>query len=342
MNCSQASQLIQAFGDGELDGEAQSLLRDHLRTCQRCRHAYDQRRHLVQQLAEALALEASAPRGLRQSVWRRIESRPTSAQRTVRRMRFLAGRRPARIAFSVAGIIGIVFALTWMLFGRDLALAKAIDEAMRQVKSAHFTAVEGERTIEVWATPEAERVSSDEGWMIAKDGKAYLFDARRKRVTITKGPLAQLQLLRGLNVLLLSARVRGQVAGEPTVAKETVTLPDGRRAIKITASGKARVLGATREFSGTMLVDPATNLIMAGEVTERTPRSAAGERVSRRSEAATETTHVSVDRVSYNVPVPAGIFDTTTPKGWTAVSGHPLVKPSAASRGRQQRNRQRG
>ena len=315
MNCGQVLQLVQAFGDGELDAEGQSLVRDHLRACPRCRQAYDQRRELVQGLAEALASEASAPRDLRRSVWRQLESQPTSAHRTVQRMRALAGRRPAKVAVSVAGVIGVALALTWMLFGRELALAKAIDDAMRQVKSAHFTAVEGERRIEVWATPDAERVASDEGWMIAKDGKAYLFDSHAKRVTITKGPLAQLQLLRGLNVLLLSARVRGQVRGEPTVAKQTVTLPDGRKAIRITASGKAKVLGVTGDFTGTMLVDPATNLIMSGEVTERTPQLEMGEEAVRPSSSA-HTTHVKVDSISYNVPVPSGIFDTTTPRGW--------------------------
>jgi len=329
MNCGQALQLVQAFGDGELDAEGQSLVREHLRTCAACRATYDERRRLVQNLAAALVSEASAPADLTRSVSQRIAARPMHGLRSLVSVlgkgRSLDPRpytlhpthwgRPMRVAFSVAGVIGVVLALTWMLFGRELALAKAIDEAMRQVKSAHFTAVEGERRIEVWATPEAERVASDEGWMIAKDGKAYLFDSHRKRVTITKGPLAQLQLLRGLNVLLLSARVRGQVRGEPTVAKQTVTLPDGRKAIRITASGKAKVLGVTGDFTGTMLVDPATNLIMSGEVTERTPQLEMGEEAVRPSSSA-HTTHVKVDSISYNVPVPSGIFDTTTPRGW--------------------------
>jgi len=366
MNCGQALQLVQAFGDGELDAEGQSLVREHLRTCAACRATYDERRRLVQNLAAALVSEASAPADLTRSVSQRIAARPMHGLRSlvsvlgkgrsldptesrvygyvhgcpenpsersslrdsaISRPTYCAKLnrpytlhpthwgRPMRVAFSVAGVIGVVLALTWMLFGRELALAKAIDEAMRQVKSAHFTAVEGERRIEVWATPEAERVASDEGWMIAKDGKAYLFDSHRKRVTITKGPLAQLQLLRGLNVLLLSARVRGQVRGEPTVAKKTVTLPDGRKAIRITASGKAKVLGVTGDFTGTMLVDPATNLIMSGEVTERTPQLEMGEEAVRPSSSA-HTTHVKVDSISYNVPVPSGIFDTTTPRGW--------------------------
>jgi hypothetical protein len=318
MTCAQALELVQAFGDGELRGDRQALVRDHLRACAACRRFYDARRSLVQGLVAALASEASAPPRFSQSVWQRIAAHPTSAQRTVARVRALAGRRPLRVAVSLAGVAAVVLALTWMLFGRELALAKAIDQAMRQVKSAHFTAVEGERKIEVWATPEAERVASDDGWMIAKGGKAYLFDPRARRVTITKGPLAQLQLLRGLNVLLLSARVRGQVMGEPIVAKETVTLPDGRRAIRITASGKAKVLGETCHFRGAMLVDPATNLIMSGEVTETMPDITMGEEVRQRSRVA-RTTHVKVDAIRYDVQVPKGIFDTTVPRGWTGV-----------------------
>jgi hypothetical protein len=318
MTCEQALELVQAFGDGELQGDGQALVRDHLRACAACRRVYDARRSLVQGLAAALASEAAAPPHFSQSVWQRIAARPTCAQRTVGRMRALAGRRPLRVAVSLAGVAAVVLALTWMLFGRELALAKAIDQAMRQVKSAHFTAVEGERKIEVWATPEAERVASDDGWMIAKGGKAYLFDPRARRVTITKGPLAQLQLLRGLNVLLLSARVRGQVMGEPIVAKETVTLPDGRRAIRITASGKAKVLGETCHFRGAMLVDPATNLIMSGEVTETMPDITMGEEVRQRSRVA-RTTYVKVDAIRYDVQVPKGIFDTTVPRGWTGV-----------------------
>jgi hypothetical protein len=326
MTCGQALELIQVFGDGELTGGSQALVRDHLRACAACRRAYDERRSLVQGLAAALASEASAPPHFSQSVWQRIAARPTrstgsghaSAQRTVGRMRALAGRRPVRVAVSLAGVVGLMLALMWMLFGRELALAKAIDQAMRQVKSAHFTAVEGERKIEVWATPEAERVASDDGWMIAKGGKAYLFDPRARRVTVTKGPLAQLQLLRGLNVLMLSARVRGQVMGEPSVGKKTVTLPDGRKAIRITASGKAKVLGETCQFRGTMLVDPATNLIMSGEVTETMPEITMGEEV-RQSSRVARTTHVKVDAIRYDVQVPKGIFDTTVPRGWTAV-----------------------
>jgi hypothetical protein len=318
MTCGQALELIQVFGDGELTGGSQALVRDHLRACAACRRAYDERRSLVQGVHAALASEASAPPHFSQSVWQRIVAQPTSAPRTVTRVRALAGRRPVRVAVSLAGVVGVVLALTWMLFGRELALAKAIDQAMRQVKSAHFTAVEGERKIEVWATPEAERVASDDGWMIAKGGKAYLFDPRARRVTITKGPLAQLQLLRGLNVLMLSARVRGQVMGEPTVAKETVTLPDGRKAIRITASGKAKVLGETCHFRGAMLVDPATNLIMSGEVTETMPEITMGEEV-RQSSRVARTTHVKVDAIKYDVQVPNGIFDTTVPRGWTAV-----------------------
>jgi hypothetical protein len=293
-------ELMQAFGDGELEGEERVSVRDHLRTCDSCRRSYDQRRRLVQALAAALSAEATAPAGLAGSVRRR-----------------LVGWKPAKITFSVAGTLGLVVALTWMLLGRDLVLAKAIDQAMRQVKSAHFTAVEGGRKITVWATPEAERIESSEGWVIATGGRAYLFDPDRRRVTITKGPLAQLQLLRSLNVLMLSARLRGQVMGEPRMAKETVRLPDGRKAIRITATGRARVLGITGDFRGTMLVDASTNLIMGGEITETRPDLRVGEEGRRRG--VSHVTHVKVGPVEYNARVPAGIFDTRVPPGWSEV-----------------------
>lgn len=317
MTCGQALDLIQAFGDGELTGETQRLVHDHLRTCASCRRAYDERRQLVQSLAMALTGETAAPPGLAQSVWEKLSEGTVTGLRPIQRERVATRRRPLRIAVSLAGVAGVLLVATWMLFGRDLALARAIDQAMREVTSAHFTAVESGRKIEVWATPEAERVASTEGWMVTKGGSAYLFDPLGKRVTITQGPLAQLQLLRGLNVLMLSARVRGRIVGEPSLTKERVTLEDGRTVIRITASGTARIMGETSTFRGTMLVDPATNLILGGEITdtmEGTPIRGVGRR-----ESGPITTTVKVETVAYGVEVPDGTFDTSIPSGWTVV-----------------------
>ena len=228
------------------------------------------------------------------------------------------GTRSFKVALS-AGLVAALLVAGWFVFGQDIALAKAIDNALRQVKSAHFVALEGGREIEVWASQDAERVTTDVGWMVAKKGVAYLFDARRKRVTLTKGHIAHLEMLRGLNVLMLSQRLRGQVLGKPTVVKETVTLADGRKVMRISAVAKARNQGVVCDYAGEMLVDPATNLILSGEASQTVPGTPEAGKLVRQGRL--RSLRIYVDRIEYNTPAPRGIFDTAVPRGWEANFG---------------------
>jgi hypothetical protein len=314
MNCQQARPWLQAFGDGELEGQTRRQVGDHLRHCPACRSEYEARRRLVTEVQTALAEEARAPDYLAAAVSRQIAREPSPRRGFLPGVRRVVAMRSFRIACSAAGVMAALLVGVWIFAGQDLAFAKAIDSALRGIKSAHFTAVEGGRTVEVWATPTAERVSSEEGWMVAKEGKAYLFDTRAKRVRVTKGGAAHLDVLRGLNVLLLSERLRGRALGEPTVRKETVTLPDGRQAIRISGTAKAKRLGVVLDYEGTMLVDPATNLIMSGEARQLVPDTPEAQRLKR--EGKLWPVHVKVDTVEYNRGVPAGMFDTATPAGW--------------------------
>jgi len=316
MICREALSLVQAYGDGELGGEMRSQVQGHLRSCERCRREYDQRRQLVNALATALPRAAGAPAGLAEAVRRRIAHQLAAGGGRVQTVRRVMTRRSSKIAFSAAGLMAAVLTVLWMTFGQELAFAKAIDDALRHVKSAHFIAMEGDREVEVWATQEAERVSMEEGWMVAKDGRAYLFHPRKKHVTITEGAVAHLELLRGLNVLMLSERLRGQALGKPRVTKETVALPNGGEAIRISASAAARHNGVVCDFSGVMLVDPATNLILSGEAWETVPPAPARERLERAARPASR--HVRVDRIEYNVELPEEAFSIAVPRGWTA------------------------
>jgi hypothetical protein len=314
MTCQQALGMMQAFGDGELEADGRRLFVAHLRECPRCRREYDECRQLVNELATALQAEAAAPAGMAESVQRRLAAEqrlPGSVAGAKRVM----GTRSFKVALS-AGLVVALVVTGWFVFGQDLALAKAIDNALRQVKSAHFVAMEGGREIEVWATQDAERVTTDDGWMVAKKGVAYLYDARRKRVSLTHGQIAHLQMLRGLNVLLLSERLRGRVLGKPTVVKETITLADGRKAIRISAVAKARNEGVVCDYAGEMLVDPATNHILSGEASQTVPGTPEAGKLMRQGRL--RSMRIYVDRIEYNVPVPKGVFDTTVPPGWRA------------------------
>jgi hypothetical protein len=313
VTCGQARALLQAFVDEELGAAAAAEVAAHLRGCATCRAAHDERRSFVAKLAAALPGEGGAPAGLARAVAERVAQEPASRSP----LRRLFAMRSFRIAFSAATLLVAGAVALWLFAGQDLAFARAIDKAIQSIQSAHFVAVEGGRTVEVWATPDAERVQSEEGWMVATDGRAYLFEKSRKRVVVTDGAMAHLKLLRGLNVLLLSERLRGRALGKPTVEKQTVTLDDGRKAIRITASGKAKHEGVVCTFRGTMVVDAATNLILSGEATETVPNTPQAQRLVRQGKL--RSLRVEVDSVEYNTPIPAGTFDTTTPKGWTVV-----------------------
>jgi len=315
MTCQQALGMMQAFGDGELGAESRRVFVGHLKGCPRCRGEYDERRRLVGNLAAALQAEAVAPAGMAEAIARRLSKERETWHAPMAGARKVMGRRPFRLALS-AGLVAVLVAAGWFVFGQDLALAKAIDHALRQVKSAHFVALEGGREIEVWATPDAERVTTDDGWMVAKHGVAYVFDARRKRVSLTRDSIAHLHMLRGLNVLMLSERLRGRVLGKPTVVKETITLADGRKAIRISAVAKARNQGVVCDYAGEMLVDPVTNLILSGEASQTVPGTPEGGKLMRQGRL--RSMRIYVDQIEYNAPVPKGVFDTTVPRGWRA------------------------
>ena len=328
MTCQQVMSLTQAFGDGELDAESRRRFVEHVRSCGACRLAYDGRRQLVGNLAAALSSEAVAPARLAETVSARLAREETAARNPLPAMGRLVRTRSFRIAFSAAGALAIIFAICWFLFGQDLALAKAIDNALLHVKSAHFVALEGGRQIEVWATQDAERVSSGDGWMVAKDGLAYLFDAKKRRVSIRRGEIAHLDMLRGLNVFLLSERLRGRVLGKPLVVKEYLRLPDGKTALRISASGKLRHYGVTCDFDGSVLVDPDTHLILSGEASETIPDTPQAKALVRQGKLRGMRIHV--DHVDYNVPVPKGTLDVSIPKGWKLVEPENLgLSPEA-------------
>lgn len=317
MTCKQAMALMQAFSDGEVDAYTRRRMLAHLSRCDTCRRQYQDRRRLTGGIVAALSAEAGAPPTLTAAVSSAVAARPLLRRTLLHRTRRLITMRSSKIAFSAAGLIVVALVAGWIMFGQDIALARAIDGAMRGVTSAHFTAYEGNREIEVWATHDAERVNSPDGWMIATGGRAYLFDLGAKRVTVSDGAIAHLQMLRGLNVLLLSERLRGRALGKPTVEKETITLPSGQKAIRISARAKARHYGVVCRFEGTMLVNPATNLIMSGEASETVPDTKAAQRLVHRGKL--RSTHVRVDWIDYNAQVPSGLFDTTIPPGWEVV-----------------------
>ena len=329
MNCQETLLLLQAYLDGELEGEDRRAVASHLQACSACRRECAAQHEVLGGLTQALAEETQAPAGLRAAVLQQVAAEPYPDHRTAvvagsvpcaasSRVRRLFAMRSFRIAFSAAGVLAVLATTVWFLFGQDLAFAKAIDSALQGIKSAHFTAVEGDRTVEVWATPDAERVSTTEGWMVSRGGRAYLFDRRHQRLRVTQGAAAHLKLLRSLNVLLLSERLRGHALGSPRVTKEKVTLPDGRPAIRVTGEAQARRSGVVCDYSGTMLIDLATNLILSGEATQRLPDTAQAKRLER--EGRLRPMHLRVESIEYNQPVPKGSFDTNTPKGWT-VSG---------------------
>jgi len=317
MSCDRIRPLLQALVDAELDSVTSSRLEEHLHTCAACRAEHAALRALAGEVTGAFRAEGGAPPGLAQAVSARLAREPAHRRASLPGLRRLITMRSFRIAFSAATLLVVGMLAIWLVAGQELAFARAIDKALQGIRSAHFVATEGDRRVEVWATPEAERVQSDEGWMVAAGGRAYLFERARQRVVVTHGAVAHLKLLRGLNVLLLSERLRGRALGKPTVEKETVSLPDGRKAIRITASGKARHEGVVCDFHGTMLVDAATNLILSGEATETVPDTAQARRLVR--EGKLRSRHIEVDSVEYNTSLPANAFDTATPEGWTVV-----------------------
>jgi hypothetical protein len=314
MTCKQALALMQAFGDGELDAVSRRRVLGHVAVCDACRREYQERRRLVRDVAAAIRADGNAPGSIAAAVSNSIAARPLRSRTMLSRARRIIAMRSFKIAFSAAALVVAAFIAGWSLVGPDIALAKAIDDALRGVKAAHFTAVEGNREVEVWATQDAERVSTSEGWMIATGGRAYLFDPRAKRVTISKGAIAHLQMVRGLNVLLLSQRLRGKALGKPTVTKKTVTLPSGEKMMRISGTARARHWGVVCTFKGTMLVNPATNLIMRGEAQEIIPNTRAAQRLVRQGKL--RTMHVRVNTIDYNPILSKGLFDTSTPPGW--------------------------
>ena len=314
MTCKQTRELMQPFGDGELDAVSRRRILGHLAVCDDCRQDYQERRRLVNDVAAAMRAETRAPGDVAPAVSRAIAARPLRSRTILSRARRVIAMRSFKIAFSGAALVAAALTAGWLLVGPDIALAKAIDDALRGVKAAHFTALEGNREVEVWATQNAERASTREGWMIATGGRAYVFDPKAKRVTISKGAIAHLQMVRGLNVLLLSERLRGKALGTPRVTKETVALPNGEKAMRISGMAKARHWGVVCTFKGTMLVDPATNLIVRGEAWEIVPNTRMAKRLVRQGKL--RTMHVRVDSIDYNPVISKGLFDTSIPPGW--------------------------
>jgi hypothetical protein len=98
------------------------------------------------------------------------------------------------------------------------------------------------------------------------------------------------------------------------VTKKTVTLPSGEKMIRISGTARARHWGVVCTFKGTMLVNPATNLIMRGEAQEIIPNTRAAQRLVRQGKL--RTMHVRVNTIDYNPILSKGLFDTSTPPGW--------------------------
>ncbi len=317
MRCEQARPLLQAFGDGEVEEGVRRQVWEHVQHCPQCRREFESRRELVGQLQVALRSQDRAPARVAAAISQRLASQASPPRGFLSEARRIGRMRVTRIAFSAAGVVAALLVGVWFFAGQDLAFARAIDKALRGIRSAHFTAVEGDRTVEVWATPTEERVSTKEGWLVAKDGRAYLFNPHRKQVAVSKGAAAHLRLLRSMNVLLLSERLRGRALGHPKVTKETVTLPNGSKAIRIAGAAQAKRHGVVLNYEGSMLVDPGTNLILRGEARQLIPNTPEAKQLEKKG--LLRPMQVKVEKVEYNQPVPAGTFDTAVPPGWRRV-----------------------
>jgi len=110
----------------------------------------------------------------------------------------------------------------------------------------------------------------------------------------------------------VSACGDAQHAPDPGEAYRQPLLPSDRNLIERCLNGDASA------FDGIVLrYQDALFLIMSGEASEIVPHTKAAQRLVRRGKL--RSTHVRVDWIDYNAQVPAGLFDTTIPPGWTVV-----------------------
>jgi anti-sigma factor RsiW len=235
MNCSDASLLIQAYLDNELDAVQSLAISRHMDGCETCA-AYYRRHAQVKLLFADGALYRRAPSHLRA----RLSSHPdtgdqrSSAARTIR-------RRPLRALALAASFIGIaIFGTSVFVYGlqqRSVVATAAIEE----VVSSHLRSMQGQHLIDVVSTDQ----HTVKPWF---DGKLD-FSPRVKDLAADGFPLAggRLDVLQGRSVAALIYHRRLHVINLyqwPSVSDsppESTTAFDGYNVIRWSSNGMTYV-----------------------------------------------------------------------------------------------------
>jgi len=136
MNCNHALDLMQRYLDGELQPHDQQMLLVHMRACDSCRLAHDQRQQLLNTAAAALQSQARAPADLAAAVSARIAGEPVPTRGLLSSIRRPTPRlRRAGLAIAAAAALALLAAALTTL--RSLHSPASRPPSATQANQAH-------------------------------------------------------------------------------------------------------------------------------------------------------------------------------------------------------------